>query len=82
MLNQLSLLFILNLMSAVGYSLLAPLYPSLAAKRNINDFTIGIIFSTFAFSNVGAISIAPKLINIFGRRYLLYTGIAIEVRII
>jgi hypothetical protein len=59
MLNQITLLLAINNLSAIGYSLIAPLYPPLAVERGIEEYVVGIIFATFAISNVFTIPFAP-----------------------
>jgi MFS family permease len=80
--SQILLLFLINVLSAIGYSLIAPLYPFVAESKGVSDFTIGVIFSSFAISNVIAIPLTPKLANSIGRRRLFYIAMIIEVRII
>jgi MFS family permease len=77
--NQIVFLFIVNVLSAIGYSLLAPLYPFIALQKNVSETTIGLVFSCFSFANVITITLTPKYIQIFGRRALFYFGIIIEV---
>ena len=79
MFSQILLLFLINVLSAIGYSLLAPLYPSIAKSKGVEDFQIGIIFSFFAISNLISIPLTPKLIGLYGRRKLFYIAMLIEV---
>jgi DHA1 family multidrug resistance protein-like MFS transporter len=75
---QILILFCINVLSAIGYSLLAPLYPTLAIEKGVEEYIVGIIFSFFAISNIISIPLTPKLINKFGRKNLFYMGIIIE----
>ena len=79
MFYQISLLFFIDILSSIGYSLLAPLYPSQALEKGVSELTIGIIFSSFAISNVITIPFTSKLINIFGRKRIFYAAMIIEV---
>ena len=79
MFSQILLLFMINVLSAIGYSLLAPLYPTVAKSKGVEEYLIGLIFSFFAFSNIIAIPLTPKLISKFGRRKLFYIAMIIEV---
>ena len=79
MFSQIALLFSINVLSAIGYSLLAPLYPTVAKSKGVEEYQIGIIFSFFAISNIIAIPLTPKLIGIYGRRKLFYIAMIIEV---
>ena len=49
------ILFSINLLSALGYSLIAPLYPSIAKEKGVDENEIGIVFSFFAISNLIAL---------------------------
>lgn len=80
MISQIVLLFSINVLSAIGYSLLAPLYPSEAISKGVEEYQIGLIFSFFAISNLIAIPLTPKLIGIYGRRRLFYIAMIIEVK--
>ena len=50
---QIFILFILNTFSAVGYSLIAPLFPTLESKQNLGEDLIGFIISMFPLTNFG-----------------------------
>jgi predicted MFS family arabinose efflux permease len=73
------ILFIVNGLSATGYSLMAPLYPSLAKERGIEEDVIGMIIAIFAVANFIATPFCPKLIQKTGRKNLLYFAICLEV---
>lgn len=70
------LLIIITLIN-MGYSLLAPLFPFMCQKKNIHEGVIGIIFSTYALSNILFIPFLNTFIRIYGRRTLCYFSIAL-----
>jgi len=77
--NEIILLFMINVLSAVGYSLIAPLFPSIAINKGVSEFTIGLTFSCFAISNVITIPLTPQLIKKYGRINLMYFSLFLEV---
>lgn len=77
--REIMLLFMINALSAVGYSLIAPLFPSIAMKKGVSEFIIGLIFSCFAISNVLTIPFTPQLIKHYGRINLMYFSLVLEV---
>jgi MFS family permease len=79
MFSKIFLLFFINVLSAIGYSLLAPLYPSVAKLKGVDEYMIGIIFSVFAVSNIISIPLTRVLIMKMGRRNLFYLAMLIEV---
>ena len=50
--TQIKFLFIIISLLAISYSLIAPLFPFIAAKHSVGDTTVGIIFSFYALSNI------------------------------
>ena len=66
------LLLIMNMFSGMGYSILAPLFPSLGKKFGINEDLIGWILSTYAFSNCIITPFIPSLCRYFTRIKILY----------
>lgn len=79
MFSNIVLLFMINILSSIGYSLIAPLYPAEAAKKGVPEYIIGFTFSCFAISNVMTIPITPSLIKKYGRQRLMYIAMFIEV---
>lgn len=79
MFSQILLLFTINMLSSIGYSLLAPLYPIVAQNLDIPDHIVGVIFSCFAIANVITIPLSPKLVKFFGRKKLFYIAMILEV---
>jgi predicted MFS family arabinose efflux permease len=73
------LLLILNCFAAIGYSLIAPLYPKMAKEKGIGENICGIAISIYAISNFCITPFCPKIIQIFGRKRLLYLALLIEV---
>ena len=79
MTRELILLFIINTLSAIGYSLIAPLFPSIAHERGLKEHVIGIIISIFAISNFVATPSCPKYIGLYGRKQMFYVAMSLEV---
>ena len=77
-LKVLILIFEITL-SAIGYSLIAPLFPQIAHEAGINDMTLGVIFSSFAVANCMIIPFSSCLIKVVGRKKLLYFALFLEV---
>ena len=70
--HQVLLLFCINLFSAMGYSLIAPLYPTLGEERHINEEVLGWIISVYALFNFLVTPFTPYLSNKFGRKNIFY----------
>ena len=66
------ILFFMNTFSGMGYSILAPLFPSLGTKEGLTESLIGWIISIFALSNTLITPFTPFLCKKFGRIKLLY----------
>ena len=79
MFSQILLLFMINMLSSIGYSLLAPLYPIVAQKIEIPEYIIGLIFSCFAVANVITIPLCPRLVKFYGRKRMFYLAMILEV---
>ena len=62
----------MNTFSGMGYSVLAPLFPSLATKLGLTESLIGSIISIFALSNFLITLFTPYLCKKFSRIRLLY----------
>jgi predicted MFS family arabinose efflux permease len=77
--KEVILLFVINTLSSIGYSLIAPLYPPLAKERDMPEYMIGIVISSFALIGFVITPICPKIIKKFGRKNVLYTAIYLEV---
>ena len=72
-------LFFINTLSAIGYSLIAPLYPPLARERGLKDYTVGFIISLFAITNFIVTPFSPHIISKYGRKNCFYFAMGIEV---
>lgn len=77
--SQVLLLFAINLFSAMGYSLIAPLFPTLGEKRHIGENLIGWIISTYALFNFMITPFCPALANKYGRKKIFYLSTLLEV---
>ncbi len=80
MTKEIILLFIINSLSAIGYSLIAPLYPSIAKERGLKEHIIGLSMSLFAISNFIATPSCPKFIGKYGKKRMFYIAMSIEVQ--
>ena len=70
--KAITLLFFMNMFSGMGYSIVAPLFPTLGEKYNISESLLGWIISTYAISNSIITPFIPSLCKIFTRIKLLY----------
>ena len=75
---QIFILAIINSFSAVGYSLIAPLFPTLGKDKKIGEDIIGTIISFFPLSNFLIIFFVPTLIYNFGRKKIFYLAAILE----
>ena len=65
-------LFFMNMFTGMAYSIIAPLFPGIATKHNVNEDVLGLLISIGALASFCAAPFVPKLINKFGRIDLLY----------
>ena len=70
--NKILILSIINIFSAIGYSLIAPLFPSLASDKKIGENIIGLIISCFPLSDILSTIFVPYLIFKFTRKKNIY----------
>jgi DHA1 family multidrug resistance protein-like MFS transporter len=77
--KEVILLFVINTLSSLGYSLIAPLYPPLAKERAMPEYLIGLVISAYALIGFVITPLCPKIIKMFGRKKVLYTAIGLEV---
>ncbi len=76
---EIIVLFIINLVSGAGYSLVSPLFPSMAKKIGLSDSTIGFIISSYAIANLIATPFSRKFFYYFGKKNVLFYAVVIEV---
>ena len=57
------LLTILNLLSATGYSIIAPLLPIISSAHEISETISGLIFSSYSIANIIIIPFIPNIFN-------------------
>lgn len=76
--SKLLILISFAIISEVGYSLLAPLYPFIAKNLGLSDSLIGLVFSSFAISNFFSTLLTPFLISLIGRKNTLYLALFTE----
>jgi predicted MFS family arabinose efflux permease len=81
MVKSIVVLGMINALTGVGYSLIAPLYPLLAIEKNIKEDIIGVIISIFAVSTIICSPFIPNIINRYGKRTILENSIMIQVTI-
>ena len=72
------LLICMNTFSAMGYSIVAPLFPVLGKDFSISEALLGWIISTYAISNCITTPFVPKLCKRFSRIKLLYIATFFE----
>ncbi len=82
MLRKIVFLIFINICSAIGYSLIAPLYSVEAEKRSMGKDVCGIVIGFYALANFLTTPFIPNLINIFGRKSIFYIACILEVNII
>jgi predicted MFS family arabinose efflux permease len=58
--------------TGMAYSIIAPLFPGIATKHNVNEDILGLLISIGALASFCAAPFVPKLISKFGRIDLLY----------
>ena len=66
------LLICMNMFSAMGFSIVAPLFPVLGKDFSISEALLGCIISTYAITNCITTPFVPKLCKRFSRIRLLY----------
>ena len=66
------ILFLMNFISGMGYSIISPLFPPLGVKIGLTETIIGIIIGIFDLANTILTTFTPKLCQKFTRIKLLY----------
>ena len=66
------ILFFMNMFTAMAYSIIAPLFPGIAARHGVNEEILGFLMSILALASFCSTPFVPKLINKFGRLDILY----------
>ena len=66
------ILFFMNMFTAMAYSIIAPLFPGVAARHGVNEEILGFLMSILALASFCSTPFVPKLINKFGRLEILY----------
>ncbi len=70
--NISNILFLMNMFSGMGYSILSPLFPSLGTRKGLSEALIGWVISLFAFASTSITPFTPLLCRKFTRIKLLY----------
>ena len=65
-------LFFMNMFTGMAYSIIAPLFPGIATRHNVNEDILGLLISILAFASFCTAPFVPKLISKFGRIDILY----------
>ena len=66
------LLFLMNMLSGMGYSIVSPLFPELGEKGALGEDLLGFLISIYALSSFFLVPFAPIFCKKFGRINLLY----------
>lgn len=77
--KEILLFFLVIVGSSSGYSLVAPLFPSIAIKRGITESMIGLIIGCFAFSNALIIPFCQQIFQKFRKRNIFLFCLIFEV---
>ena len=67
-----TILLFLNILNAMGYSLIAPLFPILGRESGFNDALIGWIISSYSVANTLVTPFIPSLCQKYTRLKILY----------
>ena len=70
--KKIILLFIINSLISMGYSIIAPLFPVLGRKISLSENVLGWIISLYSLADFSITPFTPQLIFKFGRKYLFY----------
>ena len=76
--KSLILLMCMNMLSGMGYSLVAPLFPSLSKDFSLGESLMGCIISIYAIANTLITPLIPSLCKYFSRIKLLYLATFFE----
>ena len=76
--KEVLILFFLNMLSGVGYSIIAPLFPILGEEDSISEELLGWMISFYALSDFFSTPFVPKIIKKIGREKVLYFATAGE----
>ena len=76
--KSLILLMCMNMLSGMGYSIVAPLFPSLSKDFSLGESLMGCIISIYAIANTLITPLIPSLCKYFSRIKLLYLATFFE----
>ena len=68
------ILLCLNMFNGMAYSIIAPLFPSVAEKHGVNEDVLGYLISTCALISFCVSPFVPLIIKKLGRISILYAG--------
>jgi MFS family permease len=69
--DELTVFFLINIATAISYSLPIPLYTKIAYSRGFSESFVGFVFSVYSLANIAMIPFTNKLIEKIGRFNLL-----------
>ena len=70
--NRINSLFLINVLSGIGFSIILPLFPSFALKYGLPESSIGCLIGIFSLSRIFISPFTSLLIKKFSRYKLLY----------
>ena len=68
----------MNMWASMGYSLVAPLLPSMCKERNISSKTCSLLISVMALSQAFTTIYFPRIVSKYGRQKLLLFSLFIQ----
>lgn len=77
--KEIIILFLANVGSAIGYSLIAPLFPLVAIQKGLTESMIGFIIASFAISNSIITPLGNNIFKLYGKRNILFLALFTEV---
>ena len=72
------ILLCLNMFNGMAYSIIAPLFPSVAEKHGVNEDVLGYLISTCALISFCVSPFVPLIIKKLGRISILYASTFVE----
>ena len=67
-------LFFMNMFSGMAYSIIAPLFPTIAERHGISEDILGYLIGTCALTSFISAPFVPMLIKKYGRIDILYVA--------
>ena len=76
--REIKILMLTNMLCLMGYALMTPLYPLVAANYNISESVLGLIFSLYSQANVISIPTLPFIFSKINKSILLKLSISLD----